>query len=60
MNKAISIKGLDFAYDKEKILEGLDLDIGLCDFVAIVGANGEGKSTLINLLLSNLRKDRGL
>lgn len=59
MNKAISIKSLDFAYDKEKILEGLDLDIGLCDFVAIVGANGEGKSTLINLLLSNLRKDRG-
>lgn len=47
MNKAISIKDLDFAYDKEKILEDLDLEIGLCDFVAIVGGNGEGDSDIM-------------
>ena len=58
----IEIKGLHFRYEsengdtqpKEDVLKGIDLNIGRGEFVAVLGHNGCGKSTLakhINAIL---------
>ncbi len=47
----IEIEGLRFAYRDEPVLDGLNLHIHAGEKVAIVGASGGGKSTLVQLLL---------
>jgi len=47
----IEIKNLSFSYDKQKILENINLSVQEKDFLAIIGPNGGGKSTLLKLIL---------
>ncbi|MGE7990910.1 ABC transporter ATP-binding protein [Pseudomonas sp. NPDC089554] len=47
----IDVRDLRFAYAEEPVLEHLDLCIAPGEKVAIVGASGGGKSTLVQLLL---------
>jgi zinc transport system ATP-binding protein len=47
----IEIKNLSFSYHKQKILEKVNLDVQEKDFLAIIGPNGGGKSTLLKLIL---------
>jgi len=47
----IEIKNLSFSYDKQKILEDINLSVQEKDFLAIIGPNGGGKSTLLKLIL---------
>jgi len=47
----IEIKNLSFAYEKQKILENISLTVDEKDFLAIIGPNGGGKSTLLKLIL---------
>jgi zinc transport system ATP-binding protein len=47
----IEIKNLSFSYDKQKILENINLTVKEKDFLAIIGPNGGGKSTLLKLIL---------
>jgi len=48
----VEIKNLSFAYDKEQtILENINLEVKEKDFLAIIGPNGGGKSTLLKLIL---------
>ncbi len=54
----IEIKNLSFSYDKQKILEDINLNVEEKDFLAIIGPNGGGKSTLLKLILGiNMVKD---
>lgn len=49
---AISFRGVHLAYEAEKpVLRGLNLDIAAGRAIAIVGASGGGKSSLVRLLL---------
>jgi ATP-binding cassette subfamily B multidrug efflux pump len=56
----ISIKKLHFSYvSDEEVIHGVDLEIQPGEKVAIVGATGAGKSTLINLLSRFYEFDSG-
>lgn len=50
----ITIKNLSFSYDKQKILEDINLVVEKKDFLAIIGPNGGGKSTLLKSILGLL------
>lgn len=56
----VECRDLMFSYDDEKtVLDGLSLSIPAGKRVALVGASGGGKSTLIQLLLGLYRKSAG-
>ncbi|MEZ4360156.1 MAG: ABC transporter ATP-binding protein [Kofleriaceae bacterium] len=47
---AVRFEHVQFSYGKEPVLRGIDLDVAAGTTVAVVGATGSGKSTLIKLL----------
>ena len=49
-NDEISLKNVFFKYEKENVLEGINLTIKKGQIVALVGPSGGGKSTLVNLI----------
>ncbi len=55
----IEIKDLDFAYNGETVLKDVNLTIRRKDFVAIIGPNGGGKTTLLKLILGLLAPAKG-
>lgn len=56
----VTLSQVNFSYDGEKkVLDGLSLSIPAGKKVALVGASGGGKSTLIQLLLGAYRADSG-
>ena len=56
---AIEVKNLWFSYNEHLVLCDVDLSVREGDFVAVIGPNGGGKTTLLKLLLGILRPDRG-
>jgi zinc transport system ATP-binding protein len=51
----IEVRALTFGYNRQPVLEDVDLAIGRRDFLALVGPNGGGKTTLLKLILGLLR-----
>jgi zinc transport system ATP-binding protein len=50
---------LTFAFDREPVIEDVNLRIGDREFISIVGPNGGGKTTLLKLFLGLLNPTRG-
>lgn len=59
MRPAIRTEGLCFAYNGLPTLTDVSLTVNQGDFLAVVGPNGGGKTTLIKLLLGLLRPASG-
>lgn len=57
----IEFKNVTFAYPNtdKKVLDNLSFKIAKNETIALVGNNGEGKSTIINLLVRLYRPDEG-
>ena len=56
----IEIRNLKFAYiEGENILKGIDLDIGVNEFIGLIGHTGSGKSTLLQQLNGLLLPNEG-
>ena len=52
---AIEIKDLWFAYGGQRVLDQVNLTLPAGEFLAVLGPNGGGKSTLLRLLLGLVR-----
>ena len=57
--KAVEVENLYFKYDKEWILENINFSLEDKEFMAIIGPNGGGKTTLLKLILGFLKPTKG-
>ncbi|MBD1173857.1 ABC transporter ATP-binding protein [Pelagibacterales bacterium SAG-MED01] len=57
--KNIEINDLSFGYNKKNVINDLSLVINKGETIGIIGSSGEGKSTLINLILGLLTPNKG-
>ncbi|TYB33476.1 MAG: ABC transporter ATP-binding protein [Flexistipes sinusarabici] len=55
----IEIDGVSFAYEREPVLENVSLKVSKGDFLAVLGPNGGGKTTLLKLILGLIKPDKG-
>jgi zinc transport system ATP-binding protein len=55
----IHINHVTFAWDKEPVLEEVDLKIFDKDFIGLIGPNGGGKTTLIKAILGLIKPQTG-
>jgi len=55
----LSIRDLHVAYGGTRAVDGLDLDVAVGQTVLLIGANGAGKSSLINAVIGLVRSARG-
>ena len=58
-NTIIEIQNLNFSYNRQPVLRDVDLNIQSGDFMAMIGPNGGGKTTLLKLMLGLLNPDAG-
>ena len=58
-NSIVEIKNIWFAFNGQTVLEDVSLDIRPGDFIAMIGPNGGGKTTLLKLMLGLLRPNKG-
>jgi zinc transport system ATP-binding protein len=59
MAKIIEVKSAWVGYNQEIILKDINISISDLDFIGVIGPNGGGKTTLLKLLLGELKPLRG-
>ena len=57
--KAIEIKNANFAYDRDPVLRDLNLTLMNKEKITIIGGNGVGKTTLIKVIIGELKLKSG-
>jgi len=58
-NALIDIQNLNFSYNRQPVLINVGLSVQAGDFIAMIGPNGGGKTTLLKLMLGLLKPDSG-
>jgi ABC-2 type transport system ATP-binding protein len=56
---AISVQGLEKSYKELRVLRGVDFDVARGSIFALLGSNGAGKTTVVNILSTLLKPDAG-
>lgn len=59
VKSCIDVQNVSFSYDGNSVLEDITFQIQSGDYVGIIGPNGGGKTTLLNLLLGLLQPTAG-
>ncbi|EUJ46469.1 metal ABC transporter ATP-binding protein [Listeria riparia] len=59
MDEILKVANISYHYDKEEVLQQINLSIKKGSFTGIIGPNGSGKSTLLKLILGLLKKQHG-
>jgi ABC-2 type transport system ATP-binding protein len=57
--QAIHVQGLEKSYKELRALRGVDFDVARGSIFALLGANGAGKTTVVNILSTLLKPDAG-
>ena len=58
-NNSIQVTGLQKSYKQLQVLKGVDLQVEKGSVFALLGSNGAGKTTIIKILTTLLKQDRG-
>jgi phospholipid/cholesterol/gamma-HCH transport system ATP-binding protein len=58
-NAVIRVQGLEKAFDNNKVLQGIDLELYQGENLVVLGRSGTGKSVLIKIISGLLKADRG-
>jgi len=56
---AISVRGLTKSYKKVDVLRGVDFEVASGSIFALLGSNGAGKTTIVNILSTLLKAGSG-
>jgi ABC-2 type transport system ATP-binding protein len=56
---AIHVRGLEKSYKQLHVLRGVDFDVARGSIFALLGSNGAGKTTVVNILSTLLKADAG-
>jgi ABC-2 type transport system ATP-binding protein len=59
MEKAIEVKGLRKSFKDTEVLKGVDFEARHGEIFALLGSNGAGKTTMVNILSTLLKPDGG-
>ncbi|MBV9585250.1 MAG: ATP-binding cassette domain-containing protein, partial [Alphaproteobacteria bacterium] len=59
MANSLSISGLNAGYASVRVLEDISLSVSHAETVALLGTNGNGKSTLMKCVMGMLRPTTG-
>ena len=59
MRESLELRDVSFAYGEHPVLRGVNLRLRRGESLAVVGPSGEGKTTLLLLLLGLIRPDSG-
>jgi ABC-2 type transport system ATP-binding protein len=57
--QALHVQGLEKSYDELRVLRGVDFDVARGSIFALLGSNGAGKTTVVNILSTLLKPDAG-
>ncbi len=58
-NEVLEVENLSKSYGNENVFEGLSFKVNKGDKIALIGTNGVGKTTLLEILMGNLEPDSG-
>src|SRR3954466_7510014 len=56
---AIQVRALERSYKELQVLRGVDFDVARGSIFALLGSNGAGKTTVVNILSTLLEADAG-
>ena len=58
----MNVENLSFSYKQDSLplIDGLSLSVGKKDRIAVIGKNGKGKTTLLNMLSGELQPQTGI
>ena len=59
MASSLTLTGIDAGYGAVRVLEGVSLQVGAGETVALLGTNGNGKSTLMKSIMGIVRPSAG-
>ena len=59
LNREIRIEDASFAYERERILDGVNLEIPAGSIVCLAGPSGSGKTTLLDMICGLARPQQG-